>query len=332
MALTKSQNLVPVLDTLQAVYRSSAGQPPEAGRDGAAQRAASLASGVRLGLDDPQALRRLRRVIWGLGDAPRLDALLPRVLDGALSLMGADFGTMRLLDPVSGSLWLVTYCGFGPEFLDYFAVVDGGLFAPWTGGQPGAQAVVADVDADPGFAPYRDVAAAVGFRAMVSTALADDAGRLVGVVSAHFTRPHRPAAQDLQMIALYGDVAGQAAARSLGVAAGDGPGEVISRAVISALLGPEAPSGDDPMPRFADHVVNRLFAVGLSLESARSIAGPGPVDDRLAAATGEIDLLIRYIRTATFGLATGPAGAAGEPPGPVADSLFDIRPGLGGRG
>jgi hypothetical protein len=54
---------------------------------------------------------------------------------------------------------------------------------------------------------------------------------------------------------------------------------------------------------FANEVVNRLFSVGLSLESARSIVDEGPADDRLAAATREVDSLIRDVRTILFSLA-----------------------------
>jgi hypothetical protein len=55
------------------------------------------------------------------------------------------------------------------------------------------------------------------------------------------------------------------------------------------------------MPEFADYVVNRLFSVGVSLERARTMVGNGPAGDRIAAATAEVDRLIRYFRTAAFG-------------------------------
>ena len=56
------------------------------------------------------------------------------------------------------------------------------------------------------------------------------------------------------------------------------------------------------MPGLAGYIVNGLFSVGLSLESARSIVGNGPAGDRIAAATDEVDRMIRHIRTAMFGL------------------------------
>lgn len=61
---------------------------------------------------------------------------------------------------------------------------------------------------------------------------------------------------------------------------------------------------EDAVSRFAGYIVRRLFLVGLSLDSARSILGEGPGGDRVAAAAGEVDRMIRDIRTITFGLVT----------------------------
>ena len=41
-----------------------------------------------------------------------------------MALVGGDFGNIQTVDPATGSLHLVTQAGFGPEFLDYFAVVE----------------------------------------------------------------------------------------------------------------------------------------------------------------------------------------------------------------
>jgi len=112
MLASKSQNLLPVLERAGTVYKGPAGQRPPVGRETFAQRAGQLASYVRFGLDEPEAMRRLHGLTGDLHDADRLDALLPRVLDGALSLIGADFGNIQLRDPVTGSLWLVTQSGF----------------------------------------------------------------------------------------------------------------------------------------------------------------------------------------------------------------------------
>ena len=69
---------------------------------------------------------------------------------------------------------------------------------------------------------------------------------------------------------------------------------------LPGLLEPTAPQ--DAMPELTGYIVNRLFSVGLSLETARDIAGNGPAGDRIAAATDEVDRLIRDIRTAMLGI------------------------------
>ena len=70
---------------------------------------------------------------------------------------------------------------------------------------------------------------------------------------------------------------------------------------LPGQLEPAVP--EETMSESVGHIVNRLFSIGLSLESARSIVGNGPAGDRIAAATDEIDRMIRDFRTAMFGLA-----------------------------
>lgn len=329
MVASKSQNLPGVLDRA-AAYSDATAQLPTVSGQTLAPRAAHFASAVRFSLYEPEAMQRLHEVTDGLRGVYPLASLLPRVLDGALSLMGADFGNIQLLDPVTGSLRIVTQSGFGPEFIDYFAVVNDDHSACGRAAQACAQAVIADVSTDPGFAPHRDIAAASGFGAVQSTPLVDYVGRLIGIVSTHHQRPHRPSGADLKIMELYGDLAGEAVARQLGRPAGDDLGDPLGWAVISALLDPgnghgpsgtapsgpggsrnsrgrgpgqEAASQEDTMSQFAEYIAHRLLSVGLGLESARSIIGKGPAGDRVAAMTDEVDRLVRDIRTLTFRLA-----------------------------
>jgi len=339
MPAGRSRNLPGPLEQAAAAYRGSAGQLPPVTSAVLAGRASRFAAGVRLGLDQPQALRRLHEVTGGLrAAASSLDTFLPGFLDGALALTGADFGTVQLRDPAAGSLRIVTQSGFDPGFLEYFAQVDDDHSACGRAAREGVQVVITDVVADPGFAPHREMAAASGFRAVQSTPLTDSAGRLVGMVSTHFRHPHRPPGLDLRVMELFADFAGQVIAGLLDVAGEAGRGDPVGRAMISALLepgdarveqaitrpGPGAGRGsrwrgplrevpaEDTVPEFAGYVVNRLFSVGLSLESARSVVGAGPAGDRIAAATGEVDRTIRDIRTAMFGGAAEPAARLTE--------------------
>jgi len=357
MSAGESQNLPGPLEQAEAAYRRAAALLPVTGAM-IARRARHYAADVRLSRVEPQGMRRLHELTAGLGDVPSLRTLLPRVLDGALALLGADFGTLQLFDPVTGSLRLVTQSGFDSGFLEYFAVVDDGHSACGRAAREAAQTVIADVNADPGFAPHRGIAAASGFRAVQSTPLADDAGHLIGVVSTHFRCPYHPPGPDLRIMELYADVAGDAIAGRLG-APDEGPADPTGRTVIPAPLGlgggqepgtaelpgwggdwrsrergpaREAASLEDAMSQFAGYIVNRLFSVGLSLESARSIVEKGPAGDRVAAATGEVDRMIGDIRTVLFSLAADrenhAPGRVPAPPGGYADRTGELLGGV----
>jgi hypothetical protein len=71
-------------------------------------------------------------------------------------------------------------------------------------------------------------------------------------------------------------------------------------------------ASQDAMTEFAGYVVNRLFSVGLSLESAHSIVGGGPAGDRVAAATDEVDQLIKDVRAILLELTTDPAASLSD--------------------
>jgi signal transduction histidine kinase len=51
-----------------------------------------------------------------------------------------------------------------------------------------------------------------------------------------------------------------------------------------------------------DHVIQRLFATGLSIQTVCGLLGPGPITDRLDLQIDEIDATIRQIRSTIFGL------------------------------
>jgi GAF domain-containing protein len=177
------------------------------GLDDLARRAEQFAAWVRFDLDEPQMARRLYAATGGLRGLSR-PRLLGKVLEGALSLCGADRGNLQLVNPTAGSLVIVAEQGFGAEFLEYFAVVDDDGSACGRAARRHAQTVIADVTTDPGFAPHRAIAAASGFRAVLSTPLIDRAGGLIGVVSTHYRRPHFPLARDRHVMRRYGELAG----------------------------------------------------------------------------------------------------------------------------
>ena len=260
MLTTGIQNLPEPLAWAQAAYHDGTARlaPASAGR--LARRVEHFASSVQFVLDDPDAARRLHALTKDLRTVPRLGTLLPQVLQGAMALVGGDLGNIQVVDPATGSLRLVTQAGFGPEFLDYFAVVEDFHSACGRAARQGAQAAVADVRADPGFTPHREIAAAAGFRAVQSTPLVDYAGHLIGMVSTHFQRPHRPSDHDLRIMELYADFAGEALTRHLGQVSGGDPPDPFARAMVSTLLDPARVREADVSVPFELWVMGRMTA------------------------------------------------------------------------
>jgi GAF domain-containing protein len=179
------------------------------GWEDSARRAEQFAAWLRFDLDEPQAARRLYATAAELRGLTSRRLLYGQALAGAMSLAAADRGNLQLVDRAAGSLSIVAEHGFGAEFLEYFAVVDDDRSACGRAAKGCAQTVIADVAADPGFAAHRDIAAASGFRAVVSTPLIDRDGRLVGVVSTHYRRPYSPPRRDRLVMQRYGELVGQ---------------------------------------------------------------------------------------------------------------------------
>ncbi len=138
--------------------------------------------------------------LWAIAELP---ALLEEALTATIEIQQADFGDVRLRNPQSRALEIVAHRGFGAECLEYFASVDDTSTGCGRAMQSGSRVVIEDVQTDPLFASHTHIAAAAGFRAVQSTPLFSRAGELLGVISTHFKRPHRPSARDLRLTDLY---------------------------------------------------------------------------------------------------------------------------------
>jgi hypothetical protein len=201
-----------VLERTEGIHRDTAARLRGMGQEDLARRAEQFAACVRFDLDEPQAARRLYAAAKELRGLSRPSVLFGKVLEGALSLGGADRGNLQLVSPATGSLVIVAEHGFGAEFLEYFAAVDDDRSACGRAAKRHAQTVIVDVTTDPAFAPHRAIAAASDFRAVQSTPVIDGAGRLIGVVSTHYRRPYYPLTRDRQIMKRYGDLAARAMA------------------------------------------------------------------------------------------------------------------------
>jgi PAS domain S-box-containing protein len=154
--------------------------------------------------DDVGSINLLYRLSTQLVRPTDLQTAFEQILDACMEIVGAPMGVVQVNNTAREALDIAAQRGFNQECLDYFREVsteDGLAFGRAM--TAGARVVIEDVVRDPQFAPHRSVAASAGYRAVQSTPLVSRGGSLLGVVSTHFTRPHRPSERKLRMLDLY---------------------------------------------------------------------------------------------------------------------------------
>ena len=148
-----------------------------------------------------ESLTQLHELALRLGSMSELPAILQAVLDTAVDAQDADFGIVWMHDHDTGCLVAEASRNFAQEALAHFSRVVPGP----AGGAAGnafsrhSRWIIEDVESDPGFEPFRQGARAAGFRAVHSTPIVTSTGELLGVISVHFARKHRPSQRDMQI-------------------------------------------------------------------------------------------------------------------------------------
>ena len=255
-----------------------------------------------------------------LGSAKSPRAGVDRVLAAALAVSAAERGNVQIREP-TGELRIAAQRGFAREFLDHFAVVDNDGSACGRAAEQAAQTVIVDVNEDPAFEPHRSIAVASGFRAVVSTPLITDSG-LVGVVSTHFPRPHRPSAHELRSLQQLGRIAGITLSRfparelsALATADGD-PGERNELLADPALWSPTLE--DFRRVTLDDRDGSDFFALTLEVADVFGLAGAGV---SLADGKAMRTVAAQSERAAAMGLIQQQSGV-----GPCVDSQRTTQP------
>jgi signal transduction histidine kinase len=78
-----------------------------------------------------------------------------------------------------------------------------------------------------------------------------------------------------------------------------------------------------------DHVIQSMFAAGLTLQAVATQLNPGPMTDRILGAITTLDDTIRRIRTSIFELQQEPNSASIGVRGRLLDAVADLTPALG---
>jgi PAS domain S-box-containing protein len=146
---------------------------------------------------------RLQEISTLLIQEGNLDALYERVLDAAISLMSADMGSMQKYDPEQDQLRLLASRGFRPEAIASWEQIDrDSATSCGMALSLGRRVIVPDIECSDVMAGSADlnVSRRAGIAAMHSTPLVSRSGRLLGMISTHWGKPHCPIEQELRAL------------------------------------------------------------------------------------------------------------------------------------
>lgn len=143
---------------------------------------------------DLKAMTRLHEVSTNLLEQEDLSSLLQQVLNAAIEISGADKGILQVLEPENGKLQVKAQLGFEERFVELFNNIDQSDETPC--GQVLRQlsrVVVEDINSNPIYgAPSLRILGEVGIRTLECTPLLSRSGLLVGVLTTHWCRIHKP--------------------------------------------------------------------------------------------------------------------------------------------
>lgn len=171
-------------------------------------RTQSLRQGARDALRDVARIREtLRPQIKALAadDGFRLryqNKMLAMILERVLRHTGASMGHIQSLDPQSGRLLIQVQKGFSTAFLQFFQTVEAGHGACGIALQTARRQVVPDILASGLFTngPSLEILLDANVRAVQSTPLIGESGKVIGVLSTHYRRPREIDIEELRIV------------------------------------------------------------------------------------------------------------------------------------
>ncbi|MGH8451144.1 ATP-binding protein, partial [Pseudomonas sp.] len=164
------------------------------------------ASESETALSDIEFLHRISLDLIGEQD---LEALYGKIVDAAVSITGSQFGTMQLLCPQGhagghgGELQLLCSRGLPPEAVGFWQWVSPMAYSSCTMAlKLGQRAIIPDFEEWADIAGTEDLLAfrRTGIRAAQTTPLRSRDGRLLGMISTHWSQPHQPSERDLRLL------------------------------------------------------------------------------------------------------------------------------------
>ncbi|HEY1501844.1 MAG TPA: ATP-binding protein [Acidobacteriaceae bacterium] len=149
------------------------------------------------------AMQRLYDFSTRLLGTKDVSIIMGDLLQSVLAVQSADLEEIHLYNSNDDSLDLVASAGLRPAIpTGYGGLYDSGSPA-WLAMLSGQRLVMEDVLRDVRFVPYREVAAARGFRSVHFTPMLNRLGGPIGVMSAYFPGPRPSPGSESRLIELY---------------------------------------------------------------------------------------------------------------------------------
>jgi len=135
--------------------------------------------------------------------------LYGKIVEAAVTITGSQFGTMQLLCPADdssghgGELQLLAQRGLPPEAVGFWQWVSPTAYSSCTLALKfGQRAIIPDFEewGDISGTPDLQAFRSAGIRSAQTTPLLSRSGKLLGMISTHWSEPHQPSDRDLRML------------------------------------------------------------------------------------------------------------------------------------
>jgi PAS domain S-box-containing protein len=154
---------------------------------------------------DLKAMRRLNEIGAHCAQAGNdIAGCLDQILSVAIEISGADKGNLQLLDTETGTLNLATQSGFDDPFVEFFESVASTDTACGVALLSKERVIVENVNESEIYAdkPTLTAMREADVMSVQSMPLMSSSGKVLGIISTHFSTAHRPSEQELRLMDL----------------------------------------------------------------------------------------------------------------------------------
>jgi signal transduction histidine kinase/ActR/RegA family two-component response regulator len=150
------------------------------------------------------AITRLHKLGMLSTQHSKLAEVLMEILDAAIEITTADFGSIQLIDPFTGCLRIEAQRGFSKSWVEFWSQASEGDGACGAALEKGERVIVKDVEKSKIFVgtPGLEVQLKANVHALQSSPIESRSGQTLGIFSTYYKTPKEPDATKLQWLDL----------------------------------------------------------------------------------------------------------------------------------